>query len=79
MLEPPLLRDADATFSMQVIITSGTLSPLDLYPKLLGFDPVVRVALDMSTFRDSVCPIVVTRGDDQGQLSTRFEVARAAA
>ena len=25
----------------KVIITSGTLSPLDLYPKLLGFDPVV--------------------------------------
>ena len=33
-----------------VIITSGTLSPLDMYPKLLNFDPVVRVSLDMSYF-----------------------------
>ena len=36
----------------------------------------VRVALDMSTFRDSVCPLVVTRAPDQTQLSTRFEVWR---
>lgn len=26
-----------------VIITSGTLSPLDMYPKLLGFEPAVEV------------------------------------
>jgi DNA excision repair protein ERCC-2 len=57
-----------------VIITSGTLSPLDLYPKLLGFNPVVRVALDMSTFRPCILPIVVTKGSDQGQLSTRYEL-----
>ena len=25
-----------------VVITSGTLSPIDLYPKLLGFQPAVR-------------------------------------
>lgn len=26
-----------------VILTSGTLSPLDMYPKMLNFNPVVRV------------------------------------
>jgi DNA excision repair protein ERCC-2 len=57
-----------------VIITSGTLSPLDLYPKLLDFNPVVRIALDMSTFRPCILPIVVTKGSDQGQLSTRYEL-----
>lgn len=45
----------------QVVITSGTLSPLDLYPKLLGFNPVVRTALSMSTVRKCICPLVVTR------------------
>lgn len=28
----------------------------------------------MSTFRECICPIVVTRGNDQVQLSTRYEV-----
>ena len=28
-----------------VVLTSGTLSPLDLYPKLLNFAPVVRASL----------------------------------
>jgi len=27
-----------------VILTSGTLSPLDMYPKMLNFNPVVRVS-----------------------------------
>lgn len=34
-----------------VVITSGTLSPLDFYPKILNFHPVVRASLPMSTFR----------------------------
>ncbi|CAM9746366.1 unnamed protein product, partial [Sphacelaria rigidula] len=48
-----------------VVITSGTLSPLDLYPKLLGFQPVVRTALSMSTIRKCICPLVVTRLDSR--------------
>jgi len=57
-----------------VIITSGTLSPLDLYPRLLNFQPVIRVSLDMSVFRTPICPLVITQGSDQAQISTRFEV-----
>eukprot|EP00903_Cladosiphon_okamuranus_P005999 g5919.t1 len=56
-----------------VVITSGTLSPLDLYPKLLGFSPVVRTALSMSTVRKCICPLVVTRGSDQLPMSTKFD------
>ncbi|CAM9937713.1 unnamed protein product [Ascophyllum nodosum] len=56
-----------------VVITSGTLSPLDLYPKLLGFQPVVRTALSMSTVRKCICPLVVTRGSDQLSMSTKFD------
>ena len=44
-----------------------------MYPKLLAFDPVVRVSLDMSTFRDCICPVVVTKGADS-VLRTRFEL-----
>ncbi|KAJ1463035.1 hypothetical protein M885DRAFT_504552 [Pelagophyceae sp. CCMP2097] len=56
-----------------VIITSGTLSPIDLYPKLLDFRPVVRVSLQMSIFRPCILPIVITKGPDQLAISTRFE------
>lgn len=56
-----------------VIITSGTLSPIDLYPKLLNFLPVVRASLEMTTFRPCLLPLIVTRGGDQTPISTRFE------
>lgn len=56
-----------------VIITSGTLSPLDLYPKLLNFRPVTKKSLPMSTFRNCLLPVIVSRGSDQTALSTRYE------
>lgn len=56
-----------------VVITSGTLSPIDLYPKLLNFQPVVRASLPMTTFRSCLLPLIVTRGSDQTPISTRFE------
>jgi DNA excision repair protein ERCC-2 len=71
----------DASLAMQpvftrfasVFITSGTLSPLDLYPRLLAFHPKVIKSLDMTLTRDCICPLVVTRGSDQLPLSTKFE------
>jgi DNA excision repair protein ERCC-2 len=56
-----------------VIITSGTLSPIDLYPKLLNFHPIIRESLPMSVFRYCLKPIIVSKGNDQTPLSTRFE------
>lgn len=34
-----------------VVITSGTLSPLDLYPRILSFNPVCLKSLDMTLTR----------------------------
>jgi DNA excision repair protein ERCC-2 len=56
-----------------VIITSGTLSPIDLYPKLLQFEPCVSESLTMSTFRPCIRPLVITRGSDQVAVSTKYE------
>lgn len=44
-----------------VVITSGTLSPIDLYPKLLNFQPAIRLSLPMSTFRPCLLPLLVAR------------------
>jgi DNA excision repair protein ERCC-2 len=41
-----------------VIITSGTLSPLEMYPKVLNFIPVALCSFDMSLPRTSLCPMV---------------------
>ena len=57
-----------------VIITSGTLSPIGDYAKILNFLPVVKQQLPMSTFRDCILPLVVTRGADQMPISSKFEL-----
>jgi DNA excision repair protein ERCC-2 len=57
-----------------VIITSGTLSPMELYPTLLGFTPVISKSYQMSLTRTCFLPIVVTRGSDQVPVSSKFEV-----
>ncbi|THG97757.1 hypothetical protein EW026_g4301 [Hermanssonia centrifuga] len=57
-----------------VVITSGTISPLDMYPKMLQFTPVVQESYSMTLARNSFLPLVITRGSDQVAISSRFEV-----
>ncbi|KAI5122977.1 hypothetical protein M0805_006856 [Coniferiporia weirii] len=57
-----------------VVITSGTISPLDMYPKMLQFTPVVQESYAMTLTRNSFLPLVITRGSDQVAVSSRFEV-----
>lgn len=56
-----------------VVITSGTLSPLDIYPKLLQFTPMFSKSFPMTLSRKCVCPIVITRGSDQIPVSTTYK------
>ncbi|KAJ2164819.1 TFIIH/NER complex ATP-dependent 5'-3' DNA helicase subunit, partial [Coemansia sp. RSA 551] len=57
-----------------VIITSGTLSPMEMYPKMLEFAPVVQESFTMTLARQCFAPLVVTRGGDQVTISSKFEV-----
>lgn len=57
-----------------VVITSGTISPLEMYPKMLGFSTVVQESYTMTLARDSFLPMIVTRGSDQAAISTSFQV-----
>ena len=41
-----------------VVITSGTISPLDMYPKMLQFTPVVQETYSMTLTRNSFLPLV---------------------
>lgn len=56
-----------------VIITSGNLSPLDVYPKLLQFEPCISESFNMSTIRPCIHPMIITRGSDQLPVSTKFQ------
>lgn len=41
-----------------VVITSGTISPLDMYPKMLQFTPVVQETYPMTLTRNCFLPLV---------------------
>lgn len=57
-----------------VIITSGTISPLDMYPKMMNFQTVIQESYTMTLARRSFLPMIVTKGSDQVSISSRFEI-----
>jgi DNA excision repair protein ERCC-2 len=57
-----------------VIITSGTISPLEMYPKMLNFSTVLQESYPMSLARRSFLPMIVTRGSDQQTISSGFQI-----
>ncbi|KAL9617092.1 MAG: hypothetical protein Q9160_008082 [Pyrenula sp. 1 TL-2023] len=57
-----------------VIITSGTISPLEMYPKMLNFSTVLQESYPMTLARDSFLPLIVTRGSDQAVITSSFQV-----
>ncbi|XP_023328937.1 TFIIH basal transcription factor complex helicase XPD subunit [Eurytemora carolleeae] len=56
-----------------VVITSGTLSPLDMYPKMLDFHPVIMASFTMTLARQCILPMIVSKGNDQVTLTSKFE------
>lgn len=44
-----------------VVITSGTLSPLDMYPKILDFHPVIMSSFTMTLARPCLLPMVLCK------------------
>lgn len=57
-----------------VIITSGTISPLDMYPKMLNFETVLQQSYSMTLAKKSFLPMILTKGSDQVAISSRFEI-----
>ncbi|KAG8348184.1 TFIIH basal transcription factor, private [Trypanosoma vivax] len=52
-----------------VVLTSGTLSPLDIYPKILGFSPVISKSFQMTLSRKCIAPVVVTRSSESVNIT----------
>ena len=53
-----------------LIVTSGTLAPLDFYPRILGFCATMVVDIEMTVSRGCVRPLIVTKGNDQMSLQS---------
>ncbi|KAI3380414.1 hypothetical protein SNEBB_007884 [Seison nebaliae] len=56
-----------------VAITSGTLSPLNMLPRILDFIPILSCSFTMSLSRQNLCPLVVSKGNDHISMTTKFQ------
>eukprot|EP00871_Galdieria_phlegrea_P000980 jgi/Galph1/1883/GphlegSOOS_G581.1 len=55
-----------------VVITSGTLSPLDFYPRMLDFGTAVSASFNMSFNRRCVLPLIIGFGPNKLPLTSKF-------
>lgn len=79
LIEPTLtLACTDASIAMKpifstfksVILTSGTISPIELYPKLLNFQPIVLKSIDIELTRNSIQPMIISNTIDNTPISS---------
>ena len=56
-----------------VILTSGTISPIDMYAKILNFKPQIVKAFDIQLPRNAIRPLIVTKGLDQTPITSKFD------
>jgi len=56
-----------------VILTSGTISPLETYAKLLDFKPRIMKTFGNTLPRNAIYPLIVNKGTDQLQISSKFD------
>jgi DNA excision repair protein ERCC-2 len=56
-----------------VVLTSGTISiEENLYPKILQFVPVTSKSIPLTLERNGICPLVVSKGSDQVELTSSY-------
>lgn len=61
------------THFKRVVITSGTLSPLSFYPKMLDFEPVTSTGFTMSFSRQCLLPLIASKGFMQAPLTSSYK------
>lgn len=55
-----------------VILTSGTISPMEIYPKILGFSPVSMRSFNIDLPINTINPMIITHSIDQTNLSSEY-------
>lgn len=54
-------------------MTSGTISPMEIYPKMLNFKPQIMRAFQIHLPRNAIQPLIMTKGADQLSVSSKFD------
>lgn len=67
-------RGPQALFTGGVLLTSATLSPMNMFPKLLGLRPALLESVAPAGGRRCLLPLVVAKGADQALLSSKFSL-----
>jgi DNA excision repair protein ERCC-2 len=74
-LDPSIAFSKVTNKFQSVLLTSGTLSPISIYKKLLQLPNLISsVNLSISLPREAIKPLIVSRGNDNALLSTKFEL-----
>lgn len=70
-LDPSVGMKSVLTRFKSVILTSGTMSPMEMYTKILDFKPTFMKNIEI-TLRNCISPLMITRGHDSTELSSQF-------
>jgi len=62
-LDPSVGMKSVLTRFKSVILTSGTMSPMEMYTKILDFKPTFMKNIEI-TLRNCISPLMITRGHD---------------
>ncbi len=49
------------------------MSPLDIYPKILDFKPHVVKSIEIELSRNSIQPLIITKGIDYSPLTSEYD------
>lgn len=74
--DPSLAMRQVRSSSKKLLITGGTLGQLEMYPRILGFEAAKSINVGASLVQGSVCPLIVTKGNDQMTLRAQPELEK---
>ena len=60
-----------------VVITSGTLSPIEMFQQILNIkQSVISARFQMSLHKPCICPLIITKGSDQVPITSKNEMRK---
>lgn len=63
-LDPRIAMEKVQAKFKSIVLTSGTMAPIEIYPKILGLPPLVMKEHNMYLPRNSINPLIITKGKD---------------
>lgn len=63
-LDPSIIMNPLYNRFKSIIITSGTLSPINFYTKILNLSPIEINSINMTVPRKCLFPLIITSGSD---------------